>query len=200
MMTTMQMIKEGIANWNNICHDGELLGTYFEQGNSFLYEAIDYPIPSPHFHAYPGIWEGQLLFFVIPSSYDKPEYEDTLNEYTQAYPVTWGLNGSHTLPDPIAEARMHRWTEHYKNWAKTEVKKPAGMFKAFQVPADDFGSDYVQVVFGLQLVGHEGIMSADLICASVDAKAYVIKYDDFTQPVPPFTATLTEDSFYMLNA
>lgn len=196
---TSQDIIQSIANWTAILENGKELGKILEQGNCFLYPKIVPGLPSQYIHAYPGIFEGHLKFFLIPEAFDKDEYKDVIDLHTHVCPVSWSLFGSHTIPDLVAEARINRWITHYKSWSENQSKEPNGMFRAFGIPAEDVVAGEVLITLGLELGGVEGAMTADLIVANVGTKA-LIEFDDYVQPVPPYSSTLLEGSFYLLNA
>lgn len=199
MTATIDMIKKSLEEWEMVRVDGKNAAGYFEQGNSFFYYMPTYALSSDNIHAYPGIWQGKLYFFMIPEAYDKPEYAKDIADYVTPCLVNWGLTGSHTIPFLLAEERVNRWSNNYKDWCMFEVKKPWGIFKAFNIPADDIPAEQeVVVTLGLQITGNEGIMSADVIMASVSTAA-IIEFDDFAKPVPPYSPVMAEDSFYLLK-
>ncbi|MCW4469038.1 hypothetical protein OGH69_08690 [Flavobacterium sp. MFBS3-15] len=196
---TSEEILESIAAWQAIISNSAQLIKALEQGNTFTYDNIKQAEPTEYIHAYPGIFEDKLYFFVIPDAYDNEAYKDEINLHTQCRPVIWTLMGSHTIPDWEAELRIARWIEHYQAFVVKQVSDPVGMFKAFNIPADDFAGDECLATLGLQLQGAEGPMSADLIVANANDKT-LVEFDDFVNPVPPFGAAALESSFYLLQA
>jgi hypothetical protein len=173
--------------------------SYFDGGNRFSYENVSYPETSDYIHAYLGIHDSKLKFFLIPQAYDKVEYHDTISDYTQVCDVYWTVAGTHVITNPEAKARMERWQKDYKAWVPKQAEKTDGMFQAFNVPADDFESDGCIGTLGLQMTGTEGPKTADLIIANHDNTA-LIEFDDYATPVPPYGATASAASFYLLQA
>lgn len=196
---TTTMILEAIGRWNADIHESEKLIAHLEQGNCFTYDNITYTEESEFIHAYPGIHDEKLYFFVIPDAYDKPEYASTFSDYVQACPVLWSLLGTHTIPDLEAEIRITRWIEQYKTWVPKQTASAIGMFKAFNIPADDFESQECLATLGLQIGGVEGVKTADLIIANANDKS-IVQFDDFSEPVPPFSAAAAASSFYLMIA
>ncbi len=196
---TSQEILDSIAAWQAIINDPESLRYYLNQGNTFTYDNITYPLTSETIHAYPGIHNGNLYFFVIPDAYDNQEHIHKLFDYVQARPVMWTLMGSHTIPVLEGEIRIARWIEQYQDWIPVQTGQPAGMFKAFSIPADDFSGEECLATLGLQIGGVEGLKTADLIIANASTKT-LIEFDDYSQPVPPYGSAAIESSFYLLQA
>src|SRR5688572_11120622 len=79
---TSQEIIQSIQNWQLILNNSQDLIRYFNQGNCYSYQFPTYAQTSPFMHAYPGIYNKKLYFFMIPSSYDKQAYAETINQYT----------------------------------------------------------------------------------------------------------------------
>ncbi len=196
---TTAMIIDAIAAWKAILTNGSAMVGYFDQGNRFSYDNITYPEKSEHIHAYLGIYDNKLMFFMIPEAYDKEDYQATISDYTQVCPVYWTLAGSHTINDMEAKARMDRWKDEYKTWVPKQASDPVGMFQAFNIHADDFESEGCVCSLGLQIGGVEGFRTADLIVANQNDKT-LIQFDDFVKPVPPFGASAAAESFYLLYA
>jgi hypothetical protein len=195
---TSAMIIDAIAAWKAILTDGKAMVSYFDQGNRFSYENASYPETSEYIHAYLGIHDNKLMFFLIPEAYDKEEYAVTIDEYTRVCPVYWTLAGSHTIPDLEAKARMDRWKDEYKSWVPKQAEQPVGMFRAFNIYADDFESEGCVCSLGLQIGGVEGFKTADLIVANQNDKT-LIQFDDYVKPVPPFSASAAAENFYLLQ-
>lgn len=196
---TSTEIIDSIAAWQAIISDPESLTFYLNQGNTYTYDNLEYPDESETLHAYPGIYNGHLYFFMIPDAYDKEGNLDKLTDYVQCRPVMWTLMGTNKIPLIEGEIRIARWIEQYKHWIPVQVNQPAGMFKAFAIPAEDFSGQECLATLGLQIGGVEGAKTADLIIANTSTKT-LIEYDDYSQPVPPYGPEALESSFYLLQA
>lgn len=192
-------IKASIANWGAIRSDKEQVIRYLGQGDFFTLDVPTYPIVSPSIHAYPGIYNGILYFFLIPSEYDKEQYSDTIDEYTTICKVVGLLGGEQDrITDLEAKKRISAWKRNYKTWATDQIASPIGIFMAFSIPASDFECVCPQVNFGLKVKpAMPGGFQADLIITNINGQQ--VFYDDFVTPVPPFSATIVPESFYLLS-
>lgn len=191
-------IKESIATWEAIRPNSALLLNYLGQGNFFTFEFPDYPKTSPSIHAYPGIYEDKLYFFLIPSEYDKQEYSEEIYKYTTVCPIRFLLGGEEDrITDVEARKRINAWKKNYKTWVPVQVASETGIFMAFSIPSQDFECLDAQVTFGLKVKPEmPGGFEVDLIVTNNMGKE--IYYDDFVTSVPPFSASLLPNSFYLL--
>lgn len=197
-------INDSIVNYLNIITDSELLVTLFEQGNCFAYNPSLLSEETTHVHAYPGIFEGQLHFFMIPAEYDnKDSYNDgSMATNTQVCLVfdSSKLASSQRIPFYVAQARINNWLDNYTTWIPAEVSSEYGMFKAFDIRKEDFESEDDLVFLGLEQdkEATSGFVP-DLIVANPDNASAVVVFDDFVEPVPPFNSTQQMESFYILS-
>jgi len=191
-------IKQSIANYTAIVKNAPALVTLYGQGNCF-----NYVLPSPKqlasslsIHAYPGIYEGNLNFFLIPAAYDVSTCSD-INAHTQVCPVIWDLT-SNRIPTKEAKARIKRWGDLYTTWIPQQVASTNGMFQAFDIEVQDFEVKTVKLHLGLAgNTATPGVYTADLIVTNADQN--VVYYDDFVTPVPPYGTAATQSSFYLLQ-
>lgn len=198
-MTSAEIIAS-IQYWETIRQDSEILNTYFRQGNCFSYDFPAYAATSESLHAYPGIYNDDLYFFMIPSEYDKEEYNDTIDQYTTPCLVVNIVGGSsYRLTRSEAKARMTAWQVNYPVWVPAQVEGEYGIFEAFAIPAEDFEVESVVLTLGLKIGASAiGGFEADLIVTNAEGKEVV--YDDMSQPVPPFNAYPSSEEFYLLSA
>lgn len=201
-------IKASIANWEAIRPDSIQLLEYLDQGSFFNFNRQVYPKTSPFIHAYPGIYEGKLYFFLIPSEYDKEVYSDEIDKYVTVCDVTNTIGvidqsqiltatGQNRITETEAKKRMTAWKKNYKTWVPKQVASAIGVFKAFSIPSEDFVFNTAQINFALKVTPElPGGFEADLIIISSNGKETF--YDDFVTPVPPFSPSLMPESFYLL--
>src|SRR5687768_12319008 len=107
---TSSDIVQSIQNWEAIRQDSVAMIDYFEKGNCFSYNFPAYAQSSDFIHAYPGIYNDELYFFVIPAEYDKEEYSTTIDQYTEAcLLVNIVGDGKNRLIPAEAQARIRAW-------------------------------------------------------------------------------------------
>lgn len=191
-------IKASIANWEAIRPNSESLIEQLDQGNYFMFEFPSYPKVSPSIHAYPGVYEGKFYFFLIPSEYDKEEYSAEIDLYTTVCEVKRLLGGEEDrITEAEAKRRINAWKKNYKTWVPKQVESPIGIFMAFSIPSQDFECLNAQVNFGLKVSPESpGGYQVDLVITNNMGKE--IYYDDFVTSVPPFSATILPQNFYLL--
>ena len=130
-MTSAEIIAS-IQNWEAIRGDSQTLINYFRQGNKYAYDFPAYAATSEFLHAYPGIYENKLYFFMIPSEYDKEEYSSTIDQYTVPCLLVNTVAGTtYRLTREQAKARMRAWEVNYPAWVPGQVEGPYGIFQAF---------------------------------------------------------------------
>lgn len=193
-------IKQCIQNWISIRENATLINEKFEQGNSFKYTRPSYFNPLEETHVYPGISEGDLVFFVIPAEYDSPAYENEIADYTVMCRAGFNVGGGsdHEITEAEAQARMWAWENYHEAWVPLQIATVDGIFEAFSVAGQDFESEEVVMTLGLkQSLEEKQTFLADLVVTNEKKNVYV--YDDYVQPVPPFSATALSNSFYLLS-
>jgi hypothetical protein len=196
---TSSEIVQSIQNWEAIRQDSETMIRYFGQGNCYSYSFPTYAQTSDFIHAYPGIYMGELYFFMIPAAYDKEEYSATIDQYTVPCLIGKLLGSDDRLSPGEAEARIKAWEDNYPLWIPAQVSGAYGIFEAFAIPVQDFEVEDVIITLGLKTVATAaGGFEADLIVTNGEGKNAV--YDDYCKPVPPFSAAPSEDEFYLLSA
>ena len=192
-------IKAAIQAWGAIHHNGSAMVQMFQQGNSFLYSLPNYAAGSPRVHVYPGIYQNNLLFFVIPSNYDSAQYAATINNYVTVCDARWFTSGTHDrITFAEAHDRIERWHNHYHNWVPARANTVNGVFQAFSIPIQDFETTDVGMVLGLKLqLGETMDQKADMIVVNQmpNRKIY---FDDFVRSVPPYGATENPSDFYLM--
>ncbi len=201
------MDKDSIVNslkkWEDIRKNGPELVNYLSQGNCFKFTDHQYSEPSEYRHAYPGIHDGKLKMFVIPSAYDKEATKDIASyvEVCEVFPDPMPLYDPMTHNDRISDAtavrRVDRWDKDYTKWVPKKADSTDGFFKAYAIPSQDFATTDVKVRFALQTAVEQPMgYNADMVVACKEGKTI---YEDYATPVPPFKPSITQASFYLLS-
>jgi hypothetical protein len=190
-------IRASIAAWGAISHNGSAMVSQFAQGNSFIINMPVYAASSPYMHVYLGIYQGQLTFFVIPSNFDTAQYSGTINNYVTVCDAIWTLQGgTDRITAAQAHLRMDTWQQHYGTWVPAQAATTNGVFRAFSIPMGDFEAPTCNLVLGLK-VNASATMGYDPDMIVINPMATTTYYDDFVEPVPPFSATALSSSFYL---
>lgn len=196
-MTSAEIIAS-IQNWEAIRNNSVVMNNYFSKGNCFLYDFPAYAESSDALHAYPGIYNDEMYFFVIPAEYDKEEYAGAIDKYTEPCMLQFIL-GDNRLTPQEAIARETAWNNNYAAWVTAQVGSAYGIFQAFVIPTEDCEVENVIMNLALKTsASATGGFEADLIVTNDEGK--LIVYDDFSKPVPPYTASASQESFYLLSA
>ncbi|ALM47487.1 hypothetical protein AMR72_00410 [Flavobacterium psychrophilum] len=195
---TTEEIKQSIASWTSTRENAKVLNKKFQQGNSFSYDVPPYADASSYLHVYPGLFDGQLLFFVIPAEYDNEQYAEEIDKYTIVCPAENGLSGGHNITPTEANARILAWEEHHVAWIQQKVNTVDGVFQAFEIATEDFEAASVVITLGLKKTPKAELdFNADMIVTNKINTQLV--YDDFSRPIPPFSSTADVQSFYLLS-
>lgn len=198
-MTSTEILTS-IQNWEAVREDSAVMNGLFEKGNCFAYDLPVYAQTSELLHAYPGIYDNKLYFFVIPAEYDKEEYNNYIDKYTEACElVTIVGNGDSRLTPEQALARMKAWENNYPAWVNAQPGSKYGIFEAFTIPREDCEVENVIMTLALKLnASAAGGFEADIVVTNGEGKQVV--YDDYAKPVPPFSALPSQNDFYLLSA
>lgn len=198
---TNEAIKKCINKWKDVSRDGEALVSYFEQGNCFFFDINVYKKVEvlEDIHAYPGIFDGRLIFMLIPSQYDNEAYADTISNYVTPSPVLWSYTGGGRIPEGVAKDRIERWNKDYKVWTPKQASSTDGMFLAFKIDAEDFEMPNSQVNMALRKDPKDplALSIADMVVTNKDETK--VFYDDFARPVPPYSPSAAPESFFLLQ-
>ena len=195
-------IINSLTEWESVRSDDAKLIDYLAQGNCFNFTDKKYHEKSTYWHAYPGIYNGELKAFVIPSAYDKKGTHD-IASYVEVCSMFHAPSSgiipqiNDRIPAETAIRRVDRWEKDYSVWIPKKVSTTEGVFKAFAIPSQDFVTPQVKVRFALRTdVGQPMDYQADMIVACNEDKTI---YEDFAEPVPPYKPGISQDSFYLLS-
>ncbi|GGB76481.1 hypothetical protein GCM10007424_15610 [Flavobacterium suaedae] len=194
-----------LQKWEQIRQNSPALLNYLNQGNCFKFTNHHYPESSNYRHAYPGIYEGKLKMFVIPSAYDNKltkdiaSYIEVCDVFYDPMPIYNPMHKNDRISFVTAERRVDRWDEDYTKWVPKKVATKEGIFQAFAIPSQDFETNIVKVRFGLQQdkgIENPENFNADMIVACDDGTKV---YEDFSTPVPPYGKDTPASGFYLLS-
>jgi hypothetical protein len=191
-----------INKWNELVNKKDeksaaMISSFFENcGNCFSYVLDKNSENTKVLHAYPGIFEDKLYYFVIPAKYDNANFTGSFHKYTTVCPVYYNLE-SNRIPESEAKARIKNWDHNYKTWIPSQVISEVGMFRVFTIDTIDFEFEKSLVNFGLVLDKLGKLDRADLIVTNMNDSQVV--YDDYSVPVPPYGPAAAETNFYLLN-
>lgn len=201
---SIEDITDSINNYLNIITDPELLITKFGQGNCYAFDPSLLPSTTLYVHAYPGIFENRLYFFMIPAEFDNKDskLDGSLAANTQVHLLvdSGTVITTHRIPDFVAQARINNWKDYHNEWIPQQVASEYGMFEAFEISIQDFETIDDLVFLGLE-EGKEspGGFDSDLIIANPDKTSAVVVFDDYVKPVPPYSSSAQQESFYLLS-
>lgn len=201
MKLPLQDILDGIRAWDVIRKDREKATFHLSNARFFSFECADKGT-SNYLHAYAGIYEEQLYFFLIPSEYDSPDSKAVadITTHINARPVQIGVgNGGQELPEKEAQERIDNWDNDVKEWIAVQINAPEGIFQAFAIPTD-YIKEKVSIPYDADFALRTSAAAAsgyvaDLVIVDRELKKSV--YYDTVRPVPPFAPL--EGDFYLLQ-
>jgi hypothetical protein len=196
---TEAQIKQCIANWTAIINNASALTAALGQGDYFNYTYPSTEVSGGTVHAYPGLVEGILTFFVIPSQYDNGASD--IAAHTAICPIvnagSEGGLGTNRITSRDALLRISRWEKNYTTWVPQQVASEDGMFRAFDIETQDFEVNSVKMYLGLKSTPQATVVyAADLIVANQEL---TVVYDDYSRPVPPYSSVAAQSEFYLLS-
>jgi hypothetical protein len=197
---TTPAIKAAIQAWGNITKNASAMLPLFAQGNSFVFNMPTHIANSPSMHVYLGIVNVQgtnkLMFFSIPSNLDNASTPN-IHLHVVVSPAIWVYGGGRILAAE-ALARIDRWADNYQTWVPARAATAVGVFRAFDIPMEDYESSQSNLILGLKLEPTETLgQQADMIVKNVENSN--IYYDDFVQAVPPYSPVAQASSFYLMS-
>lgn len=206
MIMNRTEIIDSINNWEAIKNDNQKLTNALDQGNSFTFKLPSYASQSQYIHAYPGIHNSDLVFLLIPSDYDNSSYNANFDNYTTVCQIkksataptstTVSTVTSARISATEAQNRIDDWDNNYRTWIPRQTATPDGIFQAFAIPITGFEVAESLVNLGLKN-SSGGIEVADIVVTNKTSTT--IYYDDFANPVPPFSPASPQSSFYLLQ-
>jgi len=201
MSPELKKIVKSIQKWDAVRKTNSEALTYLQQGNCFCFDGMDKGT-STTLHAYCGITDSKLVFYLIPSEFDTPEtqQEVILNKIITC-PVQRIVGESPEIPEEEAKRRIKYWKADLEEWLPQQISSEFGLFEAFAIPvADVMGSDgnantllKYTAYFALEKSPSAAGYSADLVLLDNHDNVFY----DTVRPVPPFPPK--DGIFYLLD-
>ena len=211
-MTTINNWDEVInamTAWENIRTDKTAVSNYLNQGNRFTLNLPHIPLAAFSVNIYPGIFEGALYMYIVPSSEDQIPvpggacegiYRASLELDALLINVDSDDAGIEDKADIIShEEALIRTTDWSNSFLRNQYVENTEIFQAFAIPTQDLVAGMDHEVF-MALYEIEGVNIADLVIANfhsdtsseneeidIEEVYHVIEIDfDLVRPVPPF--------------
>ncbi len=205
---TLNEITSALSNWKQARNQQGLnvIQNFFNQVNMFNFQPdpTNQPVngqSEAYVHFYPGIENGNFVFFAISACYDTPQHQNNIQNYVQKCNLGFGQPQPATAVGNInwqeASARMTRWATNKNPWLAANITK---IYQAFCMPQNDGTQGTTHnAFFALKDASSIQDMVADLIIE--DVKNATIAYFDTIAPIPPYPPSghLAESNFYLLS-
>ncbi len=212
-------VYQSMINWNENRNVYSTMSSVLATGNMFNFNIV-LDEDSKYVHAYPGYIDGQLIYQLIASEYDKeinfemditPENVETCSVQNKQFP----LGGP--IPQPEAATRVGRWNNSTtrNTWILAETTNE-NLFQAFIIPVEDIVSGEDHAAYFALKDGEEDDYIADLVIINTETGMLMttepvvpvemetevgIVYYDMVRPVPPYKAGFGREkvNFGLLN-
>lgn len=187
----MEEIITSLRDWEAVRNNPDLLTELFMNKLGFELNMSLFPSTIP-LHAYAGIKNGELGFYVISEANDVDSSPEDLSANCYWCPCVHALGGGQEIPEVAAETRVNSWKETYQDWIHEVVNTPFGIYKTFHIPTTDLQPQNYVALFALKNdVLTPDIKAADLVLTN-NAGVY---YDTVTGE-PPYS---NPKNYYILN-
>lgn len=213
----LNTILTGINSWNKTrlnasTHDILLL---FDQGNGFKFDLTNIPaapvdpiIDKETVHAYLGLLDGKLHYFLIDSYADTEEQfqsEEGILPYIAVCPVSCNPfpmgDGQDIISQEEAADLMGNWDTGKKAWIEDSKLSESGLYQVMVIPYNDILVKQVNVAFfGLNTTDDCEVYEPDLVIVNA-GRVLQNYYHDLVRPVPPFKygGELDKNKFFLLK-
>lgn len=199
-------IYDSMITWNVYRNSEPEVDGWLNQGNMFEF-TIDMGT-SPYLHAYPGVYDGKMVFQLITSGNDV-----MANFSAEVVPSNVVTVNVSTKPMPLGgEIDPAKAIERVGNWNNSTIREEwienttsiGMMYQAFVIPGDDIVSNQKHGAYYALKAGAEDDYIADLIIVNLESGKVVYLgtvYFDMTRPVPPYkpSGETMKANFGLLN-
>lgn len=178
----MEEIITSLQHWEAVRSNPDVLTQLFMNKLGFELDMNLFPSTIP-LHAYAGIQNGELGFYVISEANDVDSPPEVLSANCYWCPCLHTLGGEQQISKKEAALRIDSWKKLSSQWINTIVNMPFGMYQTFHIPTTDLQSEVYAALFGLKNnVITPSVKAADLVLMS-DAGVYY----DTIRSEPPYT-------------
>ncbi|WP_109438777.1 hypothetical protein [Aquimarina sp. AU119] len=231
----LESIKKAIREWGILRQSEKASTDFLGQGSLFHIDVkkvlkvsprID-PIVPTYVHAYLGVHEGKLLFFLMNNIMDSESEFGKEGERIEDFIIVeeakymdqdlFGpfittsqsryFNSTDAIPSNEAITRIIHWSVLKDKWINSAITTPNGLFEAFVIPSTDLEKETeVFALFGLKKKKLYHYPEAELIIWN-ETNGFLLSnsevessFDDIVRPVPPFgQGTIAPQNFHLMQ-
>lgn len=159
----MEEIITSLRDWEAVRNNPDLLTELFMNKLGFELDMSLFPSTIP-LHAYAGIKDGELGFYVISEANDVDSSPEDLSANCYWCPCVHALGGEQEIPEEEANMRTKTWAETFPAWIHEVVNMPFGMYQTFHIPTTDLHPRKYAALFALKdNVITPAVKAADLV-------------------------------------
>lgn len=214
-MESLETIIHNILSWKDLCilkkYDEMVMAFDGAIGFRFIIDPQVNKIPGEsetRYHAYVGINNGRLKYYLINSLFDTEEQFRDEKEFWKCIIQTEILYKYQNAEPPIsnedADRLIGNWQENYETWISGPINREYGGFRAFTVPDSDVPAETPLIAFFAMSGDAEEDFQADLVFWNLKYREVTPNsetFSDLARPVPPFKkgSFTAADNFYLLT-
>ncbi len=188
----MEEIITSLRDWEAVRNNPDLLTELFMNKLGFELDMSFFPSTIP-LHAYAGIKDGELGFYVISEVNDVDSSPEDLSANCYWCPCVHSFEGGgQEIPEDEANLRTNTWATTFPDWIQQIVNMPCGMYQTFHIPTTDLKPQKYAALFALkENVITPDVKAADLVLTNNSGIFY-----DTVLSGPPFK---DQQKYYILS-
>ncbi len=188
----MEEIITSLKHWEAVRNNPDALTELFMSKLGFELDMSLFPEKIP-LHAYAGIKDGELGFYMISEPNDVDSSPEDLSANCYWCPALMAFEGGgQEIPEEEANIRTNTWKDTFADWIHQIVNMPFGMYQTFYIPTTDLQPIKYAALFALKdNIITPDIKAADLVLAN-DAGVF---YDTIIGQ-PPYK---NREKYYLLD-
>lgn len=214
-MENLETIIHNILSWKDLCilKKYDEMITAFEGAIGFRFMLDPEINKIPHelgtrYHAYVGINNGKLKYYLINSSFDTEEqFKDERDFWKciiQTEVIYKSQNSELPIPDGAADRLIGNWQNNYEPWIHGPVNCKYGGLRGFTIPESDVPVNTPLIAFFAMSGDDEETFQADLVFWNLKYEEVVLHgetFSDLARPVPPFKkgSITAVENFYLMT-